>query len=52
MIHAGAKNESNEDRIRVSTDLRFVDKTKPFDERWKVIAYTDSDPNLARKMMR
>ncbi|KAJ4141835.1 hypothetical protein NW754_014625 [Fusarium falciforme] len=33
-IHAGAKNRSPEGRVRVSTDLRFVDKTKPYDERW------------------
>ncbi|EEU44454.1 uncharacterized protein NECHADRAFT_96363 [Fusarium vanettenii 77-13-4] len=33
-IHAGAKNRSPKGRIRLSTDLRFVDKTKPFDERF------------------
>ncbi|KAM6522070.1 hypothetical protein FALCPG4_011762 [Fusarium falciforme] len=33
-IHAGAKNKSPKGRVHVSTDLRFVDKTKPYDERW------------------
>ncbi|KAF2175849.1 hypothetical protein K469DRAFT_683411 [Zopfia rhizophila CBS 207.26] len=50
-IHAGAMNRSLESRIRVSTDLRFVDKSKPYDQRWAVIAYQDNDPNLARKMV-
>ncbi|KAH8160007.1 hypothetical protein CIB48_g8242 [Xylaria polymorpha] len=39
-VHAGAINEDESGRIRVATDLRFVDKTKPFDERWTVIAYS------------
>lgn len=50
-IHAGAKNESPDDRIRVSTDLRFVDKSKPYDKRWTVTAYDENDPNLARKIV-
>lgn len=49
-VHAGAINESENGRIRVSTDLRFVDKTKPFDERWTVHAYSENDPNTARKI--
>ncbi|RWA12869.1 hypothetical protein EKO27_g2238 [Xylaria grammica] len=49
-VHAGAINESESGRIRVSTDLRFVDKTKPFDERWTVVAYSENDPNTARKI--
>lgn len=50
MVHAGAINDSPTGRIRVSTDLRFVDQTKPFDERWKFAAFSEDDPNLARKM--
>ncbi|KAJ4288898.1 hypothetical protein N0V90_011239 [Kalmusia sp. IMI 367209] len=50
-IHAGAQNEAVDDRIRVSTDLRFVDKSKPFDKRWTVIAYTENDSNMARKIL-
>ncbi|KAJ3569374.1 hypothetical protein NPX13_g6111 [Xylaria arbuscula] len=49
-VHAGAINESETGRIRVSTDLRFVDKNKPFDERWTVHAYSENDPNTARKI--
>lgn len=48
-VHAGAMNESKTGKIRVSTDLRFVDKTKPYDERWTVTAYDENDPNVARK---
>ncbi|KAL6360629.1 hypothetical protein LRP88_06336 [Fusarium phalaenopsidis] len=48
-IHAGAKNRSPKGRVRVSTDLRFVDKTKPYDERWTFLAYSKNDPNVARK---
>ncbi|KAK7432450.1 hypothetical protein QQZ08_001015 [Neonectria magnoliae] len=48
-IHAGAMNESSEGRIRCSTDLRFVDKTKPYDERWTYLAYTQEDPNIASR---
>ncbi|KAI1311141.1 hypothetical protein F5Y03DRAFT_391687 [Xylaria venustula] len=49
-VHAGAINESESGRIRVSTDLRFVDTTKPYDERWTVAAYSENDPNTARKV--
>ncbi|KAL4880353.1 hypothetical protein BJY04DRAFT_208166 [Aspergillus karnatakaensis] len=52
MVHAGAMNESRAGRIRVSTDLRFVDKSKPFDERWTFAAYSEDDPNLTRKIER
>lgn len=52
MVHAGAMNESKTGRIRVSTDLRFVDKSKPYDERWTIAAFSDNDPNLARKLNR
>ncbi|KAL4899824.1 hypothetical protein BDW74DRAFT_183311 [Aspergillus multicolor] len=52
MVHAGAMNESKTGRIRVSTDLRFVDKSQPFDERWTIAAYSDEDPNLARKFVK
>ncbi|KAM6512382.1 hypothetical protein FSOLCH5_010096 [Fusarium solani] len=48
-IHAGAKNRSPKGRVRVSTDLRFVDKTKPYGERWTFLAYSENDPNVARK---
>ncbi|RSL64127.1 hypothetical protein CEP53_004218 [Fusarium sp. AF-6] len=48
-IHAGAKNKSPKGRVRVSTDLRFMDKTKPYDERWTFLAYSENDPNVARK---
>ncbi|OQV11029.1 hypothetical protein CLAIMM_14935 [Cladophialophora immunda] len=47
-IHAGAMNQSKSGRIRVSTDLRFVDRTKPYDQRWEKTAYGVDDPNLAR----
>lgn len=52
MVHAGAMNESKTGRIRVSTDLRFVDRSKPYDERWTIAAFSDNDPNLARKLNR
>ncbi|KAJ5016765.1 putative transcriptional regulatory protein [Colletotrichum sp. SAR 10_99] len=48
-VHAGAMNQSPKGRIRVSTDLRFVDKTKPYDERWTYIAYSENDPNVASR---
>ncbi|CAG9952616.1 unnamed protein product [Clonostachys rosea f. rosea IK726] len=51
-IHAGAKNQSPSGRIRVSTDLRFVDKSKTYDERWTIMAYSEHDPNVARKSAR
>ncbi|KAE8308233.1 hypothetical protein BDV41DRAFT_552097 [Aspergillus transmontanensis] len=50
MIHAGPINESSKGWIRVSTDLRFVDKSKPFDERWTFPAFSERDPNLARRL--
>ncbi|CAK7238091.1 hypothetical protein SEUCBS140593_010318 [Sporothrix eucalyptigena] len=49
MVHAGAKNEDCQNRIRVSTDLRFVDKMKPYDERWTYLAYSPDDPNVAKE---
>ncbi|KAH8884954.1 hypothetical protein GQ53DRAFT_660906 [Thozetella sp. PMI_491] len=49
MVHAGAKNQDPLDRIRVSTDLRFVDKNQPYDERWTFLAYSENDPNVARE---
>ncbi|GKT86440.1 phytanoyl- hydroxylase [Colletotrichum tofieldiae] len=34
MIHASTKNYDPEGRIRLGTDLRFVDKSRPWDTRW------------------
>lgn len=34
MVHASCKNMDPESRIRLATDLRFVDPEKPYDERW------------------
>lgn len=34
MVHASCKNMDPENRIRLATDLRFVDPEKPYDERW------------------
>ncbi|EQB47675.1 hypothetical protein CGLO_13143 [Colletotrichum gloeosporioides Cg-14] len=34
MIHASTKNFDPEGRIRLGTDLRFVDKSRPWDTRW------------------
>ncbi|KAK6223571.1 phytanoyl-CoA hydroxylase [Colletotrichum tabaci] len=34
MIHASTKNYDPEGRIRLGTDLRFVDKRRPWDTRW------------------
>ncbi|RDA94666.1 hypothetical protein CP533_2477 [Ophiocordyceps camponoti-saundersi (nom. inval.)] len=34
MIHASTINEDPEGRIRLGTDLRFVDTGKPWDKRW------------------
>ncbi|KAJ4996370.1 hypothetical protein K4K48_008625 [Colletotrichum sp. SAR 10_66] len=34
MIHASTKNFDPEGRIRLGTDLRFVDKSRPWDKRW------------------
>ncbi|KAE8133607.1 hypothetical protein BDV38DRAFT_296000 [Aspergillus pseudotamarii] len=50
MIHAGPINELPKGRIRVSTDLRCVDTSKPFEERWTFPAFSESDPNLAHKL--
>ncbi|KAF9883561.1 hypothetical protein FE257_003200 [Aspergillus nanangensis] len=47
-IHAGAQNRSPTGRIRASTDLRFVDETKPYDKRWTVVAFSENDKNVAR----
>ena len=47
-VHAGAMNESETGKIRVSTDLRFVDRTKPYDQRWTVHAYDKEDTNVSR----
>jgi phytanoyl-CoA hydroxylase len=33
-IHASTVNHDPEERIRVGTDLRFVDKRRPWDTRW------------------
>ncbi|KAJ5750635.1 hypothetical protein N7533_007663 [Penicillium manginii] len=49
MIHASARNESPEQAIRLATDLRFVDKAGPFDERWLYEAYQEADPNVASR---
>ncbi|ETS84155.1 hypothetical protein PFICI_02180 [Pestalotiopsis fici W106-1] len=48
-IHASAINEDPCGRVRVSTDLRFVDKTKPFDQRWTVPAFDKNDTAVVRK---
>lgn len=42
-------NEDPNGRIRVSTDLRFVDRSRAYDKRWEHIPYSPSDPNVARK---
>ncbi|KAI5457512.1 hypothetical protein BGZ63DRAFT_365006 [Mariannaea sp. PMI_226] len=34
MIHASTINRDPENRIRLGTDLRFVDTSKPYDKRW------------------
>jgi len=49
IVHASCKNESPENIIRLSTDLRFVDRKKPYDERWMVHAYVDADPNVGSR---
>ncbi|TDZ33940.1 hypothetical protein C8035_v000655 [Colletotrichum spinosum] len=36
MIHASTKNLDPEGRVRLGTDLRFVDKSRPWDTRWDV----------------
>lgn len=47
-VHAGAQNRSPSGRIRLSTDLRFVDKSQPYDKRWTVVAFSEGDENVAR----
>jgi phytanoyl-CoA hydroxylase len=42
MVHASAVNEDYEGRIRLATDLRFVEMGEPFDERWMKV-YEVSD---------
>ncbi|RAK99624.1 phytanoyl-CoA dioxygenase family protein [Aspergillus ibericus CBS 121593] len=34
LVHASCKNKDLERRIRLATDLRFVDSNKPYDKRW------------------
>ncbi|PLB55479.1 hypothetical protein P170DRAFT_443254 [Aspergillus steynii IBT 23096] len=34
LVHASCKNKDPERRIRLATDLRFVDSAKPYDKRW------------------
>ncbi|RYP56432.1 hypothetical protein DL769_009917 [Monosporascus sp. CRB-8-3] len=34
MVHASCKNKDPDGRIRLATDLRFVDPEKPYDTRW------------------
>lgn len=34
MIHASGTNRDKNGRIRLATDLRFADKSKPYDTRW------------------
>ncbi|KAJ5107373.1 hypothetical protein N7456_004048 [Penicillium angulare] len=34
MVHASCKNKDSNSRIRLATDLRFVDSEKPYDQRW------------------
>ncbi|OOF93860.1 hypothetical protein ASPCADRAFT_172713 [Aspergillus carbonarius ITEM 5010] len=34
LVHASCKNKDAERRIRLATDLRFVDSEKPYDKRW------------------
>ncbi|KAJ6070906.1 hypothetical protein N7467_012225 [Penicillium canescens] len=34
MVHASCKNMDPDNRIRLATDLRFVDSDKPYDKRW------------------
>ncbi|KAB8222349.1 hypothetical protein BDV33DRAFT_229624 [Aspergillus novoparasiticus] len=34
MVHASCKNKDPQRRIRLATDLRFVDSTKSYDKRW------------------
>jgi len=41
MVHASAVNEDYEGRIRLATDLRFVEMGEPFDERWMKVYEPD-----------
>ncbi|KAF2148172.1 hypothetical protein K461DRAFT_263114 [Myriangium duriaei CBS 260.36] len=34
MVHASCKNRDPDGKIRLATDLRFVDSEKPYDHRW------------------
>lgn len=34
MVHASCKNKDPESRIRLATDLRFVNSEEPYDKRW------------------
>ncbi|CAI6100795.1 hypothetical protein V2G26_010534 [Clonostachys chloroleuca] len=34
MVHASCKNKDPENKIRLATDVRFVDPEKPYDKRW------------------
>ncbi|KAH6887517.1 hypothetical protein B0T10DRAFT_562732 [Thelonectria olida] len=34
MVHASCKNKDPNDKIRLATDVRFVDPEKPYDKRW------------------
>ncbi|RSL79619.1 hypothetical protein BHE90_011979 [Fusarium euwallaceae] len=34
MVHASCKNRDPENKIRLATDVRFVDPEKPYDKRW------------------
>ncbi|CZR60660.1 uncharacterized protein PAC_10556 [Phialocephala subalpina] len=41
IVHASAVNEDEEGRIRLATDLRYVEKGRPFDERWMKVYEPD-----------
>jgi hypothetical protein len=47
-VHAAAINEDPRGRVRISTDLRFVDKAKPYDQRWIIPAFDKEDRTVAR----
>lgn len=49
-VHAAAINEDLQGRVRISTDLRFVDKAKPYDQRWIVPAFDKEDRTVAREI--
>jgi phytanoyl-CoA hydroxylase len=50
MIHADAIKASLTSRIMASTDLRFVDRMEPYDQRWTFAAFSEGDPALARQI--